>query len=57
MIQAALDDADRAEFWAEVRRTMATSEARADLVAEAETLHNADGLEPEDWSDHPDYPW
>lgn len=57
VIRAALDDADRAAFWAEVRRSMTTAEARDDLIGEAEALHNVDGLEAEDWSDHPDYPW
>ena len=57
VIQAALDEADRAAFWAQVRRTMTTPEARTELVAEADALHNADGLEAEDWSDDPDYPW
>jgi hypothetical protein len=57
VIQAALDAADRAAFWAQVRRTMTTPEARTELATEAEALHNADGLEAEDWSDHPDYPW
>jgi predicted transcriptional regulator len=57
VIEAALDQADRAAFWAKVRRTMTTSEARTELVAEAEALHNVDGLEAEDWSDHQDYPW
>jgi hypothetical protein len=57
VIQAALDDSDRAAFWAEFKRTMTTSDAQADLLTEAESLHNADGLEPEDWSDHPEYPW
>jgi hypothetical protein len=57
IIEAALDQADRTAFWAEVRRTMTTPEARTDLVTEAEALHNVDGLEAEDWSDHPDYPW
>jgi hypothetical protein len=57
VIKAALDEADRAAFWAEVRRTMTTSEARADLLSEAQALHNTDGLESEDWTDDPDYPW
>ncbi len=58
VIEAALDEADKAAFWEAVERTMGTPEAQADLKAESERFAGAlkDGLDPdEDWSDVPGY--
>lgn len=53
-IAQALEAAEEREFWEEVRETMGTAEARADLAAESERLSTTlrDGLDrEEDWSD------
>lgn len=52
-VERALDAAETEAFWAEVRATMGTPEARADLRLETESLSGTlkDGLESEDWSD------
>ncbi|WP_335986325.1 hypothetical protein [Glycomyces sp. MUSA5-2] len=52
-VEHALDAAETEEFWAQVRATMGSAEARADLARETEELSGTlrDGLEPEDWSD------
>lgn len=53
-VEHALDAAETEEFWAQVRATMITPEARADLLRENEELSGTirDGLEPEDWSEY-----
>jgi hypothetical protein len=53
-IAHALEVAEEREFWDEVRRTMATPEARQDLTSQSEQFASTlrDGTEPdEDWSD------
>jgi hypothetical protein len=52
-IAHALDIADEARFWTEVRTTMGSAHAHNALKKETEefTPSLADGLEPEDWSD------
>ncbi|RRR97640.1 hypothetical protein [Glycomyces terrestris] len=53
-VERALDAAETQAFWAEVRATMLTPEARADLRRATERLSGTlrDGLEPEDWSEY-----
>lgn len=53
VIDDALEAQEEQEFWAEVRRTMTTPEARKDLMNEAEKLSGGykELLDPdEDWS-------
>lgn len=52
-IEHALNVAEAAAFWDEVRATMGTDEAQRAIDRDAETMSGAssDGLEPEDWSD------
>lgn len=53
-VEKALDAAETEAFWADVRATMGTPEARADIHRETEALSGTlrDGLEPEDWSEY-----
>jgi predicted transcriptional regulator len=54
VITHALDLADAAAFWENVRSTMGTGEAQTAIAREAEAVAGslADGLDPdEDWSD------
>jgi predicted transcriptional regulator len=53
-VEWAIERAETEQFWAEVRATMTTPEARADILRETEELGGTigDGLEPEDWSEY-----
>lgn len=53
-VERAFDAAETEAFWADVRATMGTPEARADLHCETGALSGTlrDGLEPEDWSEY-----
>lgn len=53
LVQQDLARAEEAAFWADVRATMGTAEARVWQAAESERFAPAlkNGLDPEDWSD------
>lgn len=48
LVQRDVESAERAQFWADVERTMTTPQARADLSADTEAYAGTltDGLEP-----------
>ncbi|MFC3496013.1 hypothetical protein [Glycomyces rhizosphaerae] len=54
VLRRAIETAETEAFWSEVRATMGTPEARADLQRETDLLEGTlrDGLEPEDWSEY-----